>query len=67
MNYLADEQETIRIHSDDALIEIDAHPFSGLVPVSIDDRALSPLRDKASAVHDAINDDLEDGSEHDDE
>lgn len=67
MRYLADEQPTIRIHSGDALIEVDAHPFSGVLPVSIDDRALSPLRDKASAVQDAIDDDLEDGSEQDNE
>jgi hypothetical protein len=38
-----------------------------VLPVSIDDRALSPLRDKASAVQDAIDDDLEDGSEQDNE
>jgi hypothetical protein len=67
MRYLAHDQHTIRIHSGDALIEIDAHPFSGVLPVSIDDRALSPLRDRASAVHDAIDDDLEDGGEHDDD
>jgi hypothetical protein len=50
---------SISIGSDASLIELDADPFSGLIPVGIDDRALAPLRDKASTVPDAIDDGLD--------
>lgn len=67
MRYLSGEDSVIRIGSDTALIEIDAEPFTGLLPVGIDDRALAPLRDKASTVPDAIDDGLDAAAGEDDE
>jgi hypothetical protein len=59
MRYLSGDGSSISIGSDASHIELDAAPFTGLLPVGIDDRVLAPLRDKASAVPDAIDDGLD--------
>jgi hypothetical protein len=60
MRYLSEGSPTIRMNNEDALIEIDAEPFTGVLPTSIHDTVLAPLRSRASAVIDAIDDELDD-------
>jgi hypothetical protein len=67
IRYLSGEGSIIRVGSDTSTVELDAEPYSGLLPVGIDDQALAPLRHKASIVPDAIDDGLDDTEGDDDE
>ncbi len=63
MHYLRGACETIQIGSGDSLIELDGDPFHAPVPLSINDKALAPLRERAAPVRDSIDDGLEEESD----
>jgi hypothetical protein len=65
MQFLRGAGETIQIGSGDRLIELESRPLHGPVPVSINDKALAPLRERAAPVRDSIDDGLEEEEDED--